>query len=78
MCPNLPDVRIYPTLLLQEYIGEFQNILFFLFQYVVPDKETTYLCTGFQMPDLGGKHHMTEVINYLLLFNVRQLEKKSI
>ena len=36
-------------------------------QYVVPAKPTTYLCVGFQLPDLGGKHHMISVITTSLL-----------
>lgn len=28
--------------------------------YIVPDKDTTYLCIGQEMPDLGGKHHLIE------------------
>lgn len=28
--------------------------------YIVPAKDTTYACIGFQLPDLGGKHHMIE------------------
>ena len=35
----------------------------FYFQYAVPAKDTTYACTAFEMPDLGGKHHMIEVTN---------------
>ena len=35
----------------------------FYFQYAVPAKDTTYACTAFEMPDLGGKHHMIEVRN---------------
>ena len=38
------------------------TIVFTLFlQYLVPDKDTTYLCTGFQLPDFGGKHHIVGV-----------------
>ena len=40
---------------------------------MVPQKHTTYLCTGFQLPDLGGKHHMIEVsIHSVLQYMVPQ------
>ena len=33
----------------------------FSFQFIIPNASTTYHCMGFQMPDLGGKHHMIHV-----------------
>ena len=35
--------------------------MLYCFQYLVPNDSTTYICTGFQMPDIGGKHHMIKV-----------------
>ena len=34
------------------------------FQYLVPSKDTTYLCTGFQLDYLSGKHHIVEVRDF--------------
>jgi hypothetical protein len=39
-----------------------------VFQYIVPDKDTTYMCVAQTMPDLGAKHHVIQV-SHLRLFS---------